>query len=78
MVTGAKDINIDYGYGRARGPDKSLGSSPGPEIIMVLGCKQAIYLGPLSQASPLLICLFPQDISHCVSLGHILECISSP
>lgn len=54
---------------RDRGPDKSLGSSPGPEITMALGCKQATYLSPLPQPSPLLICLFPQDITHSVSLG---------
>lgn len=68
VVTGAKNINTDYGCGRATGPDMTLGSRPSPNNTMALDVKQTIH------HSLLLSIFISLDLP--LSTGHEPFCIS--
>lgn len=79
VVTGALNINTDHSYGRAMNLNMGLGSSPGTDITMFLGSKQATHL------ISLLATFTFSDLSlstgyepFCVSLSHTPPYICSP
>lgn len=79
VVTGALKINTDHSYGTVMDLDMDLGSSPGTDITMFLGSKQATHL------SSLLATFTFSDLSlstahepFCVSLSHTPPYICSP
>ena len=69
MITGAMNINTDYGCRSMMDACMFLGNSPGPDITMAVGGKQTTRSVCSSVSLPLQICLSSQDMNHSVSLS---------
>ena len=64
VATWVMNVNIDPGCSKSMDPHMTLGSNPGPDIILVLGGTQTTNISLFLTVLPSQICHLPQHMNH--------------